>query len=429
MFTNKSYKYTIILLMLAVVGLACSDSTNNSATVNGSVDPTQTAAKSLPEGTLITMGTVTSNGSIQALEDVETTTDANGEFSLSFDANTAQNYVVMAEEGAQNLMGFLSGNVENGSSIILKPLNEESTAETKVFAEIVSNSNSDLVLKSDIEAVITSNNAAEVMNSTNLVAQFAIAISNSAEARVDFFTEQVEDNAQEKLNSSIQIMLDAQARLESDLDAASNTEEEEAAVQLFLETTASAFANAEVEVAKASSAVSLWARLMVNNISIAGESIENEVRSQVSVMTAVALRAAVEAKAESSEMSENTQSQIRNAGIQLMADVRAATGVRSEVEIAFEDFQIEVENSMSNDPSINSEFILNVNTEINTTTGAKTLFDNAIISTISADVALNVLANFESGLFASSDDVQAGEMTEVSIESTTSILLLLNLNS
>ncbi|HAW79982.1 MAG TPA: hypothetical protein DCX27_09905, partial [Balneola sp.] len=99
MLTNKFYKYPIMILMLAVIGFACSDSNNNSdsATVNGSVEQSQAKAKTLTEGTVVTMATVTANGSINTIEGAETTTDANGKFSLSFDASTAQNYVVVAE--------------------------------------------------------------------------------------------------------------------------------------------------------------------------------------------------------------------------------------------------------------------------------------------------------------------------------------------
>lgn len=418
-----------MILMLAVIGFACSDSNNNSdsATVNGSVEQSQ--AKAAPEGTVVTMATVTSNGSINTLEGVETTTDANGEFSLSFDASAAQNFVVIAETQAGEAMGFISASVENGSNFILKPIDIESTAETEIFAEIVSNNDSDLTLKSDIEAVVTSNNAEEIRNDANLIAEFAVAIANSAEARANFFAEEVEGNAQEKLETSIEILVEAQARLEAELDEASNTEEEEAAVQVFLETSASAFASAEVEAQKASAAITLWARVMLNNIESTSETVENEVRSQVSVMTAVALRAAVEAEAEASEMSDQTQDDIRSAGVQLMADVRAALGVKSDVETAFEDFQARVEESMGNDSSINAEFILNVNASINSANGANTVFESAIESALSANIALDVFSSFETGLFSSSDDAQSGQMSDASIESTTRILLLLNLVS
>tara|TARA_R110002124_G_scaffold286453_1_gene467391 strand:- start:2636 stop:3928 length:1293 start_codon:yes stop_codon:yes gene_type:complete len=430
MLTNKFYKYPVMILMLAVISFACSDTNNSdSATVNGSVEQSQAKAKAFPEGTVVTMGTVTSNGSIEVLDGVETTTNASGEFSLTFDAKAAQNFVVIAEHEGEKTMGFLSSNVENGSNIILKPIDEESTAETKIFAKIVSNGDSDLTLKSDIEAVITSNNAAEVKNNANLIAQFAVAIANSAQARADFFAEEVEGNAQEKLETSIKILVDAQARLESDLNEASNTEEEEAAIDLFLETSANAFASAEVEANKASAALSLWARLMVNNISSTSENVKNEVRSQVSVMAAIALKAAVEAEAEASEMSEDTKSDIRDAGVQLMADVKAALGAKSEIEAAFESFQARVEESMGNDSSINAEFILNVNVTINSTTGAKTIYDNSIVSAVSANVALNVFSSFESGLSSASDAAESGQMTEASIESATRILLLLNMNS
>ena len=217
--------------------------------------------------------------------------------------------------------------------------------------------------------------------------------------------------------------------MESDLDDASNTEEEEAAVELFLETSANAFTSAEVEANKASTALSLWATVMVNNIESMSDDVENEVRSQTSIMTAIALRVAVEAEAEASEMSENTQNDIENAGVQLMADIKASLGVKSDVETAFENFQSSVEESMSSDSSVEGEFIVSLNTSINANGGAKTIFDNNIVSTLSADLALEVFTNFDSNLFAESDETPSGEMTEASLESVTTIMLLLNLTS
>ena len=81
MLTNKFYKYPIMILMLAVIGFACSDSNNNSdsATVNGSVEQSQAKAKTLTEGTVVTMATVTANGSINTIEGAETTTETTGE--------------------------------------------------------------------------------------------------------------------------------------------------------------------------------------------------------------------------------------------------------------------------------------------------------------------------------------------------------------
>ncbi|HCT53328.1 MAG TPA: hypothetical protein DF712_12820, partial [Balneola sp.] len=305
MLTNKFYKYPIMILMLAVIGFACSDSNNNSdsATVNGSVEQSQAKAKTLTEGTVVTMATVTANGSINTIEGAETTTDANGKFSLSFDASTAQNYVVVAENNGAEAMGFLSTQVENGQSIQLKPIDTESTAESNVFARLVAQGDADLVTKSDIEAMVTSTNESEVRNSASLASQFAVALASSAEARADFFANEVEGNGEEKLNATLEILADAQTRLEADLSAASSTQAETEAYDLFLETSANAFVSAGVEANKAAQAIEIWGRVLVNNINSASTEIKNSVRSQTSIMAGIAIDAAVRAEAEASEMS------------------------------------------------------------------------------------------------------------------------------
>ncbi|MEO9887295.1 MAG: hypothetical protein ABJR05_15855 [Balneola sp.] len=437
MLTNKLYKYPIIILMLAVIGFACSDSSTNNndpnnqenATVTGKVDQSSTN-KALPEGTVVTMATVTASGSIETLNNVEsTTTDANGNYSLSFDANTAQNFVVVAGEEGNQTMGFISSNVDNNSSIDLKPINAESSVESAIFAKVVGNGDADAVLKSDIEAIISSDIDEEVKNNSSAISKLAVAIAASAEARADFFAEEVEGNGEEKLNSSIDILVDAQAKLESDLLAATSEAEEESAVDLFLETSATAFVNAGVSEQNASQAISLWGTLVVNNMESMSEEIENDVRSQTSIMTAIALNLAVQAEAEASSMSETTQDEIASAGVTLMTEIKAALGVKADVETAFEEFQASVEESMSNDSSVEGEFIVSLNASINSETGAKTIFDNAIIAAISADAALDIFTNFTTNLFADSDEVSTGQMSETNLEAVTTIILLLNLTS
>tara|TARA_R100001509_G_scaffold18727_2_gene9455 strand:+ start:32853 stop:34109 length:1257 start_codon:yes stop_codon:yes gene_type:complete len=418
--------------MLAVIGFACSDSNNNSdsATVNGSVEQSQAKAKTLTEGTVVTMATVTANGSINTIEGAETTTDANGKFSLSFDASTAQNYVVVAENNGAEAMGFLSTQVENGQSIQLKPIDTESTAESNVFARLVAQGDADLVTKSDIEAMVTSTNESEVRNSASLASQFAVALASSAEARADFFANEVEGNGEEKLNATLEILADAQTRLEADLSAASSTQAETEAYDLFLETSANAFVSAGVEANKAAQAIEIWGRVLVNNINSASTEIKNSVRSQTSIMAGIAIDAAVRAEAEASEMSNESKQAIADAGVQLKAALRTAVGVKADVEAAFENYQEEVQTAMENDSSIEANFVVSVNTEINSQTGAKTIFENAISSTTSADVALTVFATFFSDVQSTSEDnASATSMSSATLEAATNIIILTNLAS
>lgn len=417
--------------MLAIVGFACSDSNNNSdsATVNGQVEQSQ-QAKALPEGTVVTMATVTANGTVQALDGIETTTNASGEFTLTFNANTAQNYVVMAEQGSSEVMGFLSTNVENGQTIVLKPLDSESTAESNVFAQLVAQGNADIVTKSDVEAIVTAANESEVRSSATLASKFAIALSNSAEARANFFANEIEGNGQEKLESTLEIYANAQAQLEADLSAASSMEAETEAYNIFIETTSNAFINAGVEANKAARALEIWGTIVVNNVKSASVAVENSVRSQTSIMAGIAIDAAVRAEAEASEMSDDSKQAIADAGVQLKAALRTAVGVKADVEAAFEDYQNEVQNTMEGDSSIEASFVLSVNTEINSQTGAKTVFENAISSTTSADLALNIYATFFSDVQSTSDDSSSNSsMSEATIDIVSNIIILTNLAS
>jgi CRISPR/Cas system CMR-associated protein Cmr5 small subunit len=432
MLTNKLLKLPILALAIATLGLACSDSNNSggSATVNGKVEESQAKQKSADlEGTVVTLATVESNGSINKISDIETTTNASGEFNLSFDANTAQHYVVVAQNGSSETMGFVSASLENGDNVTIKPIDFESTAESNVYAELVANGSADIVTKNDIEVMITSRVASEINNSTSAAAKFATALKSSAEARAEFFRSEVEGNAEEKLEASLQILADAQARLEADLNSASTAEQEAAAYELFVETSANAYANADVEANKAAQAIELWGRLAVNNVSSVSTEAENSVREQTSMMAAIAIDAAVRAEAEASEMSSESKQAIADAGATLKANIRTAAGVKADVEAAFESYKEEVNTTMQNDANVSSEFVVSVDTEINATTGAKTIFDSAVASAVTADVALDVYTTFFSSVESSAQNNDTQTMSDATLSAVTKIIILTSLQS
>ncbi len=432
---NKLLKSPILILtlILSTIGFACSSSNSaddESATVNGRVEQTQAKTNSLEEGTVVTMATVSANGSIETLEGIETTTDANGNFSLTFNINAAQNYVVVAKKNATEMMGFISGAVEKGSTINLKPINLESTAETKVFAQLVAQGAADIVSKSDIEAVVTSTIQEEINNSSSLAIRFATSLKNSAEARIRFFQNEIENNSEEKLNATLEVLAEAQARLETDLSAASTTQAETAAVDLFLETTATAMISAGVEANKAAHAIELWSRILINSMESASTEAENSARAQTSIMTGIVVDAAVRAKAEASEMSDETKTAIADAGIKLKAALKAAVGVKADVEAAFEDYMNEVQTAMASDSSVEATFVVSVKTEINSTTGAKTVFESAISSTTNATAALTIYSTFFNEVESTSGDMASStSMSEANIEAVTKIIILTNLAS
>jgi len=85
---------------------------------------------------------------------------------------------------------------------------------------------------------------------------------------------------------------------------------------------------------------------------------------------------------------------------------------------------------MESDSSVEANLVITVNTEINSQTGAKTIFENAISSTTSADLELNIIETCVSDVESTSDDnANSTSMSEAKLEAVTSIIILTNLAS
>ena len=430
MFTNKIYKYPILLFLATFLAISCSDNDSNSnmATINGSIKSNN--QKALPDGTAVIIGTIEADGTISPIEETKTNAEINGDFSITFDANTAENVVVIAGEGENKTMGFIKTELDNGSTVTLKPIDLESTVETMIYSEVVASNNSEIVSKSDIEIMITAENASEVESNADLQTEFLVAVTEAAKARVQFFKDEVEDNGEEALETIISDINEAQTQLETSLDAATTVQAENEAINVFLEASANAFLSTDVEENDIAQAVGLWATVAINNLESVSEEAQNSVRSNTSIITAIAVNAAVSAEAEASDMSVETINEIEDAGQELNVAVRAALGSESEIVMAFEEFKSDVQTAMENDTSVEAQFIIDFNTELNAFEGAKTIFENAIASALSADVALNLFNEFYTDAQISAESTAGNSnMSEATIEAVSNIVIITNLFS
>ncbi|MEX0609142.1 MAG: hypothetical protein WD016_05900 [Balneolaceae bacterium] len=426
---SKYLQFSIITLLASLTFFACStDSTSDSsATINGSVESESTnkvaKARSV-EGAVVSAARVTSNGSLETIEGATTETNASGSFSLEVDVKSAQNIVILAEKESQEWKAFLSGKVENGQSYTLKPLNTESSAETKVFSRVVASGNADIVQKADIEAVVSNKNAAAVNSGVLAAGEFASALKNSSQARVEFYMESFQDDAESRLDDTYAFMAEAQFELEADLAASSSTEEEENAHELFLEKTINAYTNAGLEASGAAKSVEMWSRIFVNSFTTVSSETKEDARKNSSLLVAIATDNAVQARAEASAMSESSKEAIVEAGAHLKTSLRASAGAKSEVESAFEEYHNEVRNTMESDTAFEATVILEIDSEINSSSGVKSDFSSSISSVISAATAYDIYSSFYSAINAIVEDkMDASGETEVVAE----IMILINL--
>ncbi|WP_409028986.1 hypothetical protein [Gracilimonas sediminicola] len=433
MFTTNHIKLSIVILITALVAMGCSTSSSNngSATIEGSVQPEsskQKVATSSVEGAVVTAARVTSDGSLETMEGTETETNASGSFMLEVDVEAAENIVIVAKKEGNEWRGFLSGEVENGSSVSLKPINTESTAESSVFAEVVASGNADIVQKSDIEAVVTNNVASEVESGLTSSAQIAAALKNSAEARVEFYSEMMQDNSEEALEETYELLAEAQFQLESELAASSSAEARSEAYDVFIESTVNAYVNAGLDASATAKALEMWSRVTVNSMTAVSSEIKNDARAQASLIAATAVDLAVQAEAEATEMSESSKQAIIDAGVELRSDIEASAGVASEVEAAFEAYHDKVRNTMESDTAFEATVILNIDNEINSDNGAKSNFSSSISGILKASAVFDVYESFFTSIQGTVESSLSGS-NETEIEAVSQIMILINLAS
>lgn len=443
---NMYSKFNLILVTVSLLTLfnltACSDDnstgSNNDgetpgsqATINGQVEDEfakspSTKAKDI-EGTVVTAATISSNGSIEMMEDTETEVESSGEFTLELDASTAEEVVVVAENEGEQLMGYISAEVENGSSYTIKPVDVESSAETGVFAEIKSQGNADIVHKSDIETTISSSSAAEIYGDGSATADLATAVSNGAEARAEFFSEFSSD-AESELDAYFETMTDAQFSYETTLNSSSSTDEEEAAFEGYLEAKVNAYSEASLTEKEIAEFLHAQGQVIINSMSSVSSDVENEARHSSSYMIALAIDNAVQAGAESSGMSDATISAIADAGVTLRSEVRGSGGSEGSIEAAFETYHDEVRGAMENDSSVEGTAIVTIDTEINAAGGVKASFNSTLSGLVDVSSLTDLYINFNNDVDAV---VQANSdlIGDIDAEVLADIMVLINLSS
>jgi predicted HicB family RNase H-like nuclease len=433
MFMRKPIKLSIVFLITALVAMGCSTNSPNSqsATIEGSVQPEsskQKVAASSIEGAVVTAARVTSEGSLETMEGTETETNASGNFMLEVDVEAAENIVIVAKKEGNEWRGFLSSKVQNGSTVTMKPINTESTAESSVFAEVVSSGNTDIVQKSDIEAVVTNDAASEIESGLTSSAQIAAALKNSAEARVEFYSEMMQDNSEEALAETYELLAEAQFRLEAELAASSTAEARSEAYDVFVESTVNAYVNAGLDASATAKALEMWSRVTVNSMTAVSSEIKNDVRAQASLIAATAIDLAVQAEAEATEMSESSRQAIIDAGVELRSEIEASAGVASEVEAAFEAYHDKVRNTMESDTTFEATVILNIDNEINSDNGAKSNFSSSISGILKASAVFDVYESFFTSIQGTVESNLSGS-SESEIEAVSQIMILINLAS
>ncbi|SMO33878.1 hypothetical protein [Gracilimonas mengyeensis] len=424
------HKLSVFILGLGLLGSACSsdsssNSDSNSAIIEGSVQQQQAKAVQ-SDAYVVSAARINSDGSFSIIEGSETEVDASGNFTLTVDAETANNIAVVAENEGQEFKGYLSSEIENGQTYTLKTLNTEYTAESEVYAEVIASGNSDIVQKSDIEAMISSEAAANIESDASAAANIASSLEHAAEARAEFFAVHVENNSQAALETTYEELAEAQVRLEAELEANTNAEARQEAYEVFTQSIVDAYAAAELEASSTAKAIEMWSRVAINSMSDVEADVREDARLHASTITAIALDLAVQAEAD--EMNDSSQEAIADAGLELQSAIETSNGIQGDIEAAFESYHEDIRSIIESDGVFEAALILEIDSQINGPNGAKADFSGSISSSVSASMINNIYTDFYTSIETTVENI-FGSDNEAMVESITEIMILINLNS
>lgn len=434
MLLRKKLTLPLVILLFMMTFTACSDSSvsvdNNIAVIQGSVESSASQEKvqssAEAEGAVVTAARVTSNGSFEVISETETQVSASGNFTLEVDASSLNHIAVLVETNGETLKGFLSKEISNGQTYTIKPVNSVSTAEAEVFAEIVAKGKTDIIHKSDIEAAVKNQSAAVIRSSSSASGQVASALESSAEARFSFFSEYGDADAETKLDTWLTVMTEAQAAFESTVSNNSSADAHAAAFEALLDAKLFAYAETGLNEVEISKLTHMQATVKQNSLNSAASDIRTDVRASSSVLVALAVDKAVRTRAEASGMSSATVSAIADAGAKLTGNVKASAGSRSEIQAAFDVYHEEVRNAMESDSSVEGSVIVAIDIEINSTAGAKTIFNTAISGILNLNTMNEAYAEFASSV-RNSVEAQNSLIGSVETDAMADILLMINL--
>lgn len=438
--TTRSTNYSLVMAGLLLFNVACSDSNSdsrNEATIRGSVEQSSFSGSMTDKSgqndhttfqdtkSDVYAARVTESGDTQKIEGSETQTDDQGRFTLNVDMAAAQRVIIIAENSGQQLRGFVDASVKNGMSYSMKPINVESTAETNVYAQLVKSGKANMVSKADIDMAVDATAAARMQAHVGAVAQLATSLGRAAEARAQFYSARIQSNASSALNKAKELHAKAQLQYESQLRSGASAADKQAALDALIDAKLNAYTESGLTTTDASAMVDLWVRITSNGLNSAPDEVKNRLFVRLAFFKAVAMDKYVRTQAQAAGFASSTQQAIVNAGVKLRTTINTQVSTMTEIQAAFETWKNEIEDAIESDSSTEANVIITLNGEINTSTGASTVFHAAVNASATTSVVTTAYVTFNNAVKQLIQSrIQSG--SEARIEAATGILMMIN---
>lgn len=437
---RKSFSF-FIFFVAAIVTLSlmgCEDSSpvepgaSNATKIEGRVvgnggfsKLAKTTSENGLEGATVTVAKVEANGSLTVVSKGSVQTDAQGKFVIDAESQSANHLVVIAEKGTAKWKAVVTVAARSSSTAYCAPVNDETTAEADIYAQVVSRSKAEVVSYSDIQSSINADVASRIKGNASLTSQVTTSVIAYAEAEAKAQSHSYFGLSSMQITAINNAELKAQGELESALYFANDNQVSiDAAFEAYTEATVDAYVNNSSSAETCAKIVDISVQTLVNVSAGLSSDIKLALIKSVSIKRAQTCSDAVEDEFESSGGSQSYMNVLVSAQINLLVTINAASSY-SQIADAFAQFNAVVVEQFKLILSAHANAIANVNTSINSSGGPKTTLSAAVSTTTNADVVLNAYVTFYNSI-STMVESSLSTASSAQIESTSEVLILSN---
>jgi hypothetical protein len=314
------------------------------------------------ENFTILLGVINASGIIEIILGSETTVNIHGRYVLESDSENFSNLVVVAKYDGTELMAFVSSKLRNDVTIYAQPLNIETTAEVKVYAEAIKQKFS-RVNYPHVFGYVSSDIAESLLGSDQLVADIAAAIKTEVESELSFLISDEIGATESQIALINAAQLNAQSIRERDLHFSNNSAAKNNADEAYYEALINAFINAGISPDEQLKAVEISQRAMFNGISNIDSELSYHIRKNVLAIKAKIMTYAIQVKFHQLGGGQHILDIVMNAGAGFNASIQNASSSAS-IFLAFEKYHQDILDALEIAIGINSGLVTSFEQEI-----------------------------------------------------------------
>jgi hypothetical protein len=196
-----------------------------SGRVQGDAALRKSSAGAGVEGALVTVVRIQDDGSMRTVSTFEAKTDAQGRFSIGAVADGGRELIVRAKKEGREWKAVVSAKAEKGKTVACRPLDLESSLEADVLVRARAQADGKASFV-DIASAIDLELAAQAETKTDAKAEFeaflAAQARTEAQVRGEALLTGTDKAVQTRIEKAEEARLEAAAKLEADLDAATD---------------------------------------------------------------------------------------------------------------------------------------------------------------------------------------------------------------